>query len=295
MAIKSVQFRLNGQTYDLTYDNTAQAYKATITAPSQSSYGQNDDHKYHGEVIATDTANNSVTATVADFPGLGLRVVEQVKPNISVTYPAANAYISNNKPVIRWTVQDTGSGVDASTIGLVIDNGTAITDGIVKTAVANGFSCEYTPTSALREGAHSLIFSVSDNDGNAAEEVNVTFKVDTVPPTLNVTKPADSFITNNPELTVMGTTNDEGSSPVTVEVNGESVMVNADGSFSTTVELTEGENTVTVVATDGVGKSTTLVRKVTLDTVPPKITSVSLTPNPVDAGQTYVVTVEVEK
>ena len=122
---------------------------------------------------------------------------------------------------------------------------------------------------------------------------SVTFKIDTVPPVLNVTSPVDGLITNNPSLNVAGTTNDATSSPVSVKVNGQSVTVGNDGSFSKNITLTEGSNTVTVVATDSAGKSTTVTRTVTLDTSAPVITSISITPNPVDAGETYIIMVEV--
>lgn len=81
--------------------------------------------------------------------------------------------------------------------------------------------------------------------------------------------------------------------PVTVTVNGEAVTVNSDGSFNTTITLKEGENTITVVATDGVGKTTTIQRVVTLDTSAPVFTAVTVTPNPVDCGATYKISVKV--
>ena len=138
----------------------------------------------------------------------------------------------------------------------------------------------------------------SDNDGNAATQKTVTFKVDTIPPTLSVTAPADDSVTNNSSCTVSGTTNDTTSSPVTVTVklnNGaaEEVEVAENGSFTKQLTLAAGANTITVVATDAAGKSTTVTRTVTLDTGAPVIHSVSITPNPVDAGQTYVISVEV--
>ena len=293
MAIKTVKFTLNGQEYNLIYDSTAKAYKATVTAPSTTSWNENDDHKDHGTVVVEDTAGNSTTATVSDFATLGLRVLEKVAPSIAVTYPTADAFITNSKPTIKWTVTDTGSGIVSSTIGIKIDSGSIITSGITKSAITNGYSCEYTPSTALSEGSHTITFSVNDNDGNAATAANVSFKIDTVPPTLNVDAPTDGFVTNSETLTVIGVTNDETSSPVTLTVNGEVVTVGADGSFSSTVTLTEGENTITIVATDSSGKTTTVTRTVTLDTVHPTITEITLTPNPVDAGATYIIQVKV--
>ena len=66
-----------------------------------------------------------------------------------------------------------------------------------------------------------------------------------------------------------------------------------DGSFTKDLTLANGTNTITVVATDSAGKSTTVTRTVTLDTGAPVIKSVTLTPNPVDCGKTFVISVEV--
>lgn len=296
MSIASVKFTINGQTYDLTYDSSSKAYKATITAPNVTSWNENSDHKYHGTVVATDDGGNSTTVTVTEFATLGLRVLEKVKPTISVTYPTASAYINSATPTFTWEVTDAGSGIDSDTVSIKIDGNTAITSGITKAAITNGYKCTYTPASALAEGAHTVYFNVSDNDGNAATQVSTAFTIDTVPPTLNLTTPADGTVTNSSTVTVAGTTNDATSSPVTVKVtvNGgtaQTAEVGAGGAFSINVTVAEGVNTIKVIATDSAGKSTTIERTVTLDTGAPVITAITLTPNPVDAGATYIITV----
>lgn len=100
-------------------------------------------------------------------------------------------------------------------------------------------------------------------------------------------------MTNKSTVTVTGTTDDATSKPVTVTVNGTTVTVASDGSFSKDVTLTEGSNTITIIAKDKAGKTTTVTRTVTLDTKAPVIKSVTMTPNPVDAGKTYIIAVEV--
>lgn len=297
MSVESVKFTLNGQSYSLTLDSSTGKYKATITAPTVTSWNETD-HKYQGTVTATDDAGNSTTATVSDFSALGLRVLEKVAPAISMTYPTASAFITSAKPTFKWTVTDNGSGIDKDTISIKIDGGTAITSGITAAATTNGYTCEYTPASALDEGAHTVYFNVSDNDGNAATQASTTFTIDTVPPTLNITSPAEGLITNKAALKISGTTNDSTSSPVkvTVQVGSgtvQSAEVASDGSWSIDVTLAEGENTIKIVATDSAGKSTTIQRTVTLDTGAPVISAVELTPNPVDAGETYIITVTV--
>lgn len=295
MAVKSVIAKINGQDYTLTLNSSTGKYEATVTAPTKSSYTQSG-HYYNVQLTATDDAGNVTTKDATDTTlgtNLQLKVKEKVAPVITITAPTAGATLTNNKPVITWTVTDADSGVNPDTISLVIDSGTAITSGITKTASSNGYTCSYTPESALADGSHTITVDASDFDGNAATAKSATFKIDTVPPTLSVTSPAEGLVTNETTVTVSGTTNDVTSSPVTLTVNGKSVTVGSDGSFSTTVTLTAGSNTITIVATDSAGKQTTVTRTVKLDTTAPVIKSVTITPNPVDCGKTFTISVEV--
>jgi len=301
MAVKTVQTTINGQTYTLTLNSSTGKYEATITAPSKSSYNQSG-HYYGVTVKATDDAGNTSSKDAADSTlgsSLQLKVREKVAPTLAITSPTAGNYIINSKPTITFTVTDDDSGVNPATIGITIDSGSKVTgDAITKKAITGGYECTYTPTSALSDGSHTIKIDASDNDGNAATQKSVTFKVDTVPPTLSVTSPADGLVTNQAALTVKGTTNDVTSSPVkvTIKLNSgtaESVTVGADGSFSKALTLAAGTNTITVVATDSAGKTTTVTRTVKLDTSAPVIKSVTLNPNPVDAGKTFIISVEV--
>ena len=295
MSVKSVKATINGQEYALTLNSSTGKYEATITAPNKSSFTKAGGY-YPVSVTATDDAGNSTTVDSSDATlGTSLRLVvkEKVVPVITITYPTASAYLISNKPTIKWTVTDDDSGVNTDSISIKIDGGTTITSGITKTAVTGGYECQYTPDSALADGSHTVLFNANDNDGNAAVQKSVTFTVDTVAPTLTVSSPANNSITNTASCTVSGTTNDATSSPVTVTVNGENVTVGSDGTFSKVITLTEGDNTITVIATDAAGKSTTVTRTVTLDTGAPSFVSVTINPNPVDAGNTYVISVSV--
>lgn len=301
MAVKKVEAVINGQTYTLTLNSATGKYEATITAPAKSSYNQTG-HYYPVTVKATDDAGNVRTVDASDSSigsSLQLKVKEKTAPVGTITYPTASAYIINNKPIFRFKITDDDSGVNPDTIGITIDSGSKITgSAIVKTAVSEGYECTYTPDTALSDGSHTIKIDASDNDGNAAVQKSVTFKIDTVPPTLSITSPADGLVTNQAACTVTGTTNDTTSSPVKVTVklnsgSAESVTVGSDGDFSKVLTLTEGSNTITIVATDSAGKSTTVTRTVKLDTSAPVIKSVTLTPNPVDTGKTFVISVEI--
>ena len=302
MAVKTVQAIINGATTTLSYNSQTGKYEATITAPSKSSYNVNDGHYYPVTVKATDEAGNVTTKTDTDSTlgaSLKLKVKEKAAPVITITSPTAGSYITNNKPTIKWKVTDADSGVNPATIGITIDGGSKVTgDSITKTAVTGGYECSYTPTSALTDGSHTIKIDATDYDGNAAAQKSVTCTVDTVPPTLSISVPTDKLVTNKTAVTVKGTTNDATSSPVTVTVKLNSgtataVTVGTDGSFSKDLTLSVGSNTITITAKDAAGKTTTVTRTVTVDQTAPVIKSVTITPNPVDAGKTYVISVEV--
>lgn len=291
-AIKTVIATVNGTSYTLTYNSTSGAYEASITAPTKSSYNQTD-HVYGVTIKATDVAGNVATDTSKT-----LRVKEKTAPVVSFTSPTSGAGLTNNKPTIKINVTDTDSGVDLSTFVLKIDSGTAITSGYTTTAITNGYTITYTPTTALSDGSHTITASVSDYDGNTSTTASITIKVDTVPPTLTIAAPTDNLFTNNASCTVSGTTNDALSSPVTVAItvggkDAGTVTVGTDGTFSKVVTLAEGANTIVVTSKDALGKTTSVTRTVTLDTSIPVFTSISVTPNPVDVGTTYVISVKV--
>ncbi|MCB6569256.1 Ig-like domain-containing protein [Eubacterium limosum] len=301
MAVNTVKATINGQQVTLTYNATSKKYEGTTTAPAKSSFNQANKY-YPVTIVATDVAGNSVTVNDQTSGAIGaacrLTVKEKIAPVIAITSPGAGAILTNNKPTITWTVTDNDSGVNSGSIGITIDSGSKITSGITKTAITGGYSCSYTPTTALSDGSHTIKVDASDNDGNAGTQKSTTFKIDTVPPTLNVTAPANGLVTKTPACTVTGTTNDTTSSPCTVTVKlnsgtAQAVTVNSDGSFSKALTLVEGSNTIVVVSTDAAGKSSTVTRTVTLDTVAPVITAVELIPNPADAGATYTIKVTV--
>lgn len=300
MALKTITATINGVATTLTLNSATGKYEATITAPAKSSKGQAGGY-YNVMVKATDTANNATTVD-ASHATLGsklkLYVKEKVAPIITPTYPSANATLITNKPTITWEITDDDSGVNPDTIGIIIDSGTKITSGITKEAITKGYRCSYTPTNALSDGSHTIKLDASDKDGNAATQKLVTFKIDTVPPTLNVSSPVEGSITNNNTVSVSGTTNDVTSSPVTVTIkvnsgSAEAVSVGTNGTFTKSITLAEGANTIVITAKDSAGKTTTITRHVTLDTIAPTISDVTITPNPVDCGKTFTITVTV--
>ena len=297
MAISTVRAQVNGTWHTLTYNSSSGAYTATITAPGQTSFKQSGGY-YNVKVEATNTAGTVGSADATSLTGLRLVVKEKVAPTITILSPASGAFVTNNKQPVVFNIVDesNGSGINLSTLVVKQDSTTVASSAVVTTAITNGYSVTYTPASALSDGSHTVTITVSDNDGNAATAKSTTYKVDTVAPTLNVTAPADKLITASASLTVSGKTNDTTSSPVAVVItlngtNQGTITVASDGSFSKAVTLAEGSNTLVVTATDSAGKASSLTRTVTLDTTVPKVTSASVSPNPVDAGATMIISV----
>lgn len=299
MAIQTVRAQVNGTWHTLTYNDGTQSWEATITAPGATSFNQPNGY-YNVTVEATNTAGTQATADGSTIDGLQLVVKETVAPVITITSPTNGAHVTNSNQPVTFTVIDEagGSGVNLNSVVVKLDNNQVSAGEVTHSAVTNGYSFTYTPASPLKDGSHTVSVDASDNDGNAAAQKSTTFTVDTVAPSLNVTSPTDGLITNNASITVTGTTNDTTSSPVTVTIQLNSVdqgavTVESSGAFSKAITLASGANVIVVTSTDQAGKSTSVTINVTLDTSVPQIVSATITPNPVDAGQTMVISVQI--
>lgn len=302
MAIKKVRVQIDGVWTNLALSNGK--WTGTITAPSTTSYNLANRY-YPVKVEVTNDAGTVVTKDATDATiGQALRLVvkELIKPVIKLVSPSSGAYVTSNKQPVVFEVTDEagGSGVNLSAVQLKIDNTVykAGSTGMVSAAITNGYRFTYTPQTAMTDGKHTITLNASDNDGNAAATVTSTFTVDTVPPSLTISSPVQNLITNKAALTIAGITNDDSSSPITLTIvlNGTdqgTVEVGSDGSFTKAVTLVEGTNSIVVKAKDGAGQTSSITLSVKLDTTVPKISGISLSPNPADASSSVAIIVEV--
>lgn len=311
MAIASVKVTVNGETYTLNWDSAKEAYVANITAPAQSSgsnnsgsgpgIGANAQGKGYYPMVftATDDAGNVTTvneSTATLGESCKLKVLEKVAPVVNITAPTNNSYITNSSPAITFTATDSGSGINPTSAKIKIDSGAEA--AVTMTGSGTTYTGTYTPTTALTDGKHTVTVYCYDYDGNKSNVATITFTVDTVAPTLTVTSPADKLITNKVAQTVVGTTNDATSSPVTVTItlNGVdqgAVTVASDGTFSKAITCATGENTIVITARDKAGKTTSITRTVTVNTTAPVIESIVIEDNPATAGEGYTIIVKV--
>lgn len=303
MAITKVEISINGVWTNCT-KNAAGKWAAAPTAPAITSFNRTEKY-YPVSVRITNDAGTVVTYDASDATigaSLRLQVKEKIKPVIALVSPTNGARLTNNKSPITFKVTDetNGSGVKTSTVTLKIDSNTfnESSAGMVKTAITNGYQFVYTPQTALSNGSHTITINAQDNDGNAATAVTASIKVDTVPPTLNITAPTNNAITNKKSITLTGTTNDATSSPVavTAKLNGADVgaITVTNGAFTKALTGVEGNNVLIVTATDAAGLKSEVTINFKIDTSVPKVKTVTITPNPANASSSIAIELEIE-
>ena len=298
----------------------------TAVAPTASSYNMAGGY-YPLTVTATyetgtsttvsgtsDTTDATYDATLS--PQCRLTVKETYRPTIRIISPSSNSYLKTSTQAIEIEVVDnangqtTGfSGISASSIRVTFasvklgENFTSDYDDFVEANAITAISGGYRISGSFEfedSDDWTITVNASDNDGNSAVAATTTFTIDTEAPMLSVTSPVNNFKTANSTLTITGTTNDSSSGPVTVSVTVDgtdfgTIPVQANGSFSGTITLTSsGDKTVVITATDTAGNSTPISRAVYYSSDAPTIKSVTMVPNPVDGGQTYIITVVTE-
>lgn len=252
---------MGGQWYDLTLDPATRLWTAVITAPGSSVHQPGG--YYNLTVEAANETGSTATADGSTIPGLRLTVRERVKPVLTVVSPPPG-YVTDNMMPVVIDVTDDDSGADMDTFILTVD-GVVVPAGY--TDIPGGYRAAWTPSEPHSDGAHSITAQVTDYDGNTGETES-TFTVDTIPPVLLIL--SGHIIVDTAAIEITGYTTDV-SQPVTVKVvcgeYADTPGVGPDGRFSTTVPLTEGDNTVTVTATDAAGLETvesfTVIRLVT--------------------------------
>lgn len=297
-AIKNAYIMFNGQKVVAQYDEKTKTWTATTNAPANSSWSQ-PDHVYKVEIHAVDAANNEATMTSADptYGGqLKIRVLEKSKPTATIVSPTQGSVLGASEQDIVLEMSDAGgSGLNETTVVFTV-NGKSHAGDLSFTNHEGKRRATYHAT-GLNDGQNTITFRVTDNDGNVSELATTTFVVSTTAPSLTVNTPTEGLITNSNRLTVTGSTT-PGSDAVTiadVKVNNASVKLSGDRTktFSHEITLTEGENTITIVSTDSIGKATTVTRHVTLDIKAPIITDVVAAATTVDSGGTIKITFKV--
>lgn len=295
--VKQAWLIINGQRINAIYDAETDTWSAEGNAPAESSWGQAD-HVYKLELHAEDEAGNEVTMDSTDATygeQLKLRVLEKTKPVATITSPTQNSVLGSSTQNIVMELEDFGgSGLNMSSVVFKLNN-TTISSGLIWTDSGNKKVCTYIAEN-LSDGANTIELSVTDNDGNKSTVANVSFIISTVAPGLEIQTPVDNIITKDNAVTVSGIAT-PGSAAVTivkVTINGVPVQVGDNGEFSYEITgMDDGTNTIEIIAEDSIGKTTKVVRTVTVDTQAPVISDVVAEALVVDASGKFKITFKV--
>jgi hypothetical protein len=214
--------------------------------------------------IAADTANavwtpTSVTVPVTFTPAGGS--VSSI--NFTMTFDATRFSVSS---VVAGDVATAASkqvdfnSVDSSTVKVVAYglNATAMGGGVlVRVGLAIRADAQ-DGASAL--ALSSVVSAAPDASSVLTTATGGTLSLDKTAPVVTITAPVNNSTVSSPDMVVTGTVNDP--SITVVKVNGADVSVTG-GSFSKSITLSEGDNVITVIATDGAGNASQKIVTVT--------------------------------
>ncbi len=189
---------------------------------------------------------------------------DDTPPVIFDPRPPDGSLLKDGAPEIsaQYADEPDGSGINPATARMTVD-GTDVTS--MASVTTSGIS--YTPSANLPEGDHTVEVYVEDRATNPAS-LSWQFKTDTIPPAIEITSHTEGQYINTPVITLSG----DVSEPVTkVTVNGADAAISGTTFSLSGLSIAEGENTVTVVATDLAGNIGSKTITLNLDTVPPVV------------------------
>ncbi|MGZ9585608.1 S-layer homology domain-containing protein [Paenibacillus marinisediminis] len=135
-------------------------------------------------------------------------------------------------------------------------------EAIISNSYYNSFSKEVT----LTEGVNTFVIRAVNSAGlSTSVTKTITFTVEG--PALVVGYAPET--TTNPEFTLTGSVTDKNDSRPQLYLNDVLINVDWNGSFSKKVQLKEGANVFTFTAANKLGKTTTVVKTIFLQTAPP--------------------------
>ena len=232
---------------------------------------------------ATDDSLATVTATLDDAPFVSGTMVTAEGPHTFVV-SAADTAGNRSQSIVHFTLDRTPPTLDVAspaegahvvatmtTFSGTVSDANAVFVTVAGTPVP-AVSGNFSTSVALTPGANTIAVVVTDVAGNSTSLSRHVFS-NVVPPALTLQSPINGLVTNAASVEVRGlATPGDPADVVTVTVQGETVAVLPDGSFSAAVALVDGANTIIVVATDGYGLRATAARSVIRDATPPAIT-----------------------
>lgn len=185
----------------------------------------------------------------------------KAKPQVSTT-SLENASIA--PPVLQIPYEATNSALikikgyasPNTSVEIYLDDDLKTT---VKTSDNGDFLSDDIP---LVLGTNNIYGKTVDSENHKSlASKTITLQYINEKPKLDIKSPEDNQTLKDKKITVSGSV--DPATGVSVTVNGTTVIVDASGNFSHTLELSDGDNNLTIMATDTAGNVTQVSKKVT--------------------------------
>ncbi len=189
-------------------------------------------------------------------------IIDTIAPTVSIAFPTNSTNHSNTGLNINYSVSD------QNTISCWYSNDTMG----VNTTLAN---CANITTITWEEGKHNVTIWVNDTAGNK-NTTNVTFIIDTIPPTISIAIPSNYTNTSNTNQDINYSVSNPGRH--SCWYSNDTMGVNttlATCANITTITWAEGEHNVTVWVNDTTGNKNSSTIRFTIDLTSPTFTNLS--------------------
>lgn len=226
--------------------------------------------------------SNIVTATATDGAG---NTASQTA-TVVYTLPAPALTLNAGLPTLVRDARLTMAGTVEADVAVSVSN---TTTGTTEAAVVTGATWSYTAT--LVSGVNNFTVT-AQKPGSSPAVISTSVTLDAVAPVLAVSALPTGSYTSTQTQNISGTVTDANLDSVTV--NGQPVVV-TNGTFSTSVTLITGGNTVNVVASDLLGNTSSDNRTIYFDTATPVITVASPADNAITNATTLTISGSVDK
>lgn len=236
-SISQVWYRFNSGSYTLA-DGTTAWSKSGVSIPNE----------------GTNTLTVMAVTSLSLTNSVSVKVIrDTADPVISLSLPTNSHIFTGMSIQASGTVSDSLSGVQTVKVGI---------DGTWYNATNNSGSWSFSLASA--DGTYTLGWYAIDRAGNESTPGSLTVTVDKTAPVLSVNSVPST--TTNSSLSLSGTASDvtTGLRDIRISVNGGSLTpASGTTSWSSTVSLILGANTIRVIARDYAGHCTTNTQSVT--------------------------------
>lgn len=171
--------------------------------------------------------------------------VELAPPVLNIPYEATNSS----------TIKIRGYATPQTKVQIYLD------DSLINTQTSDSEGNFTTDPVDLSLGTNNIYGkTIDDNKKESLPSKTIQVIYNNDKPKLEIKEPEDNkeIKGGDKKVTIQGVTDPDDD----IRVNGAKVIVNSDGSFSTTVNLNDGDNNINITAGNSVGNTTSIDRKV---------------------------------